>query len=313
MAASLERIKNYFTEQPLPQAAFQLSSSYLSGIHVSLKEKSLKSHFLLLLDRGIIEPSFSQKNLKDPAALEKKIKESLEKARWTERKVACLIPELSLKVFVFFFDSLPSSQKDREQIIRFRVKKQLPLLPQDARFSFGVSRSNGSWKVVAAVVRTSVIREYEEVFDRLNLKIRMAGVPSLSLNNLIKGEKGKDYLLINIEDDFFSLVGVVNSEVVLYRLKPFLVQDQSGLSLPQRVETIVKEAENTVNFIEDKEKAKVQSFCVRLGLWEHGEDMFSELEKELPFPVTEIEAQESPGLGWRERKILSPLLGQILR
>jgi hypothetical protein len=312
MALFKEKIRNYFIRQLLPRSAVQLTSSYLSGINVSSKEGKIKNHFILPLERGVIEPSFSDKNIKNPALLEKKIKQGLEKLHLSDNKIACLIPELSLKAFVFSFDSLPSSREQRERIIRFRVKKQTPLLPDDARFSFDRIRSNSSSKILVAVARASIIKEYEDLFSKFRLKIRTVGIPTLSLYYLLSGEKERDLLLINIEEDSLSLIAGLNSEVAMYRLKPFIPGSLTNISGLQRVENIVKEVENTVNFVEDKEKIKVNSFRVRLGLLEPEEDMFSQLKEKLSLPAKGIEAGLTSKLGSREKMILSPLIGQIL-
>ena len=312
MALFIDRMKSYFTRQRLTSSAFQLTSRYLSGIHISSKEGKIKNHFILPLERGVIQPSFTNKNIKNPALLEKKIKQGLKKLHLSDHKIACLIPELSLKAFVFSFDSLPSSRQEREQIIRFRVKKQIPLLPDDARLSFDMIRSNGSEKILVAVVRSSVIQEYEDFFSQLRLKVRAVGVPTLNLDYLINKEKERDLLLINIEEDSFSLVASVNSEIALYRLKPFILGSQKNVFGLQRIEDIVKEVENTINFIEDKEKKKINSLWVRLGLLEPEEEMFAHLKEKLSFPVKTIEGCLASGLGLREKKILSPLIGQIL-
>jgi hypothetical protein len=312
MALFKEKIRNYFIRQLLPRSAVQLTSSYLSGINVSSKEGKIKNHFILPLERGVIEPSFSDKNIKNPDLLEKKIKQGLEKLHLSDNKIACLIPELSLKAFVFSFDSLPSSREQRERIIRFRVKKQIPLLPDDARFSFDRIRSNSSSKILVAVARASIIKEYEDLFSKFRLKIRTVGIPTLSLYYLLNGEKERDLLLINIEEDSLSLIAGLNSEVAMYRLKPFIPGSLTNISGLQRVENIVKEVENTVNFVEDKEKIKVNSFRVRLGLLEPEEDMFRQLQEKLSLPAKGIEAGLTSKLGSRERMILSPLIGQIL-
>ncbi len=312
MAPFTDKIKNYFIRQLVPRSAIQLTSSYLSGINVSSKEGKIKNHFIFPLESGVIEPSFSNKNIKNPALLEKKIKKGLEKLHLSDNKIACLIPELSLKAFVFSFDSLPSSREHRERIIRFRVKKQIPLLPDDAKFSFDRIRSNRSSKVLVAVARASIIQEYEDLFSKLRLKVRAVGVPTLSLYYLLNREKEKDLLLINIEEDSLSLIAGLNSEVAMYRLKPFISGSLASVSGLERVKNIVKEVENTVNFVEDKEEKKVNSFRIRLGLLEPEEDMFSMLEKELSLPAKRIEAGTNLKLGLREKMILSPLIGQIL-
>jgi hypothetical protein len=304
------KIKDYFTKQPFPHAAFHLTSHYISGIRVSPKEGRIMNHFILPLEKGLIQPSFEKKNIKNPDLLEKKIKKELGKLHLHDHKVACLLPELSLRAFVFSFESLPSSRPEREQIIRFRIKKQLPLLPQDARFSFDIIKSNDSMKIFVAVARALIIQEYEELFSRFNLKIRTVGVPILGLYSLLKTEKEKDLLLINIEEDSLCLTAIIDSEIALYRMKPILSLGQDERSEDRRVENIVKEVENTVNFVEDKEKRKIQSFWVRLGLLEE-ERILSRLQERSSLPVTGIESRMTAKIGLREKKILSPLIGQI--
>lgn len=312
MAFFADRIKSYFYQHPLPRSAFQLTSHYLSGIHVSHKEGKIKNHFILPFESEIIQPSFSRKNIKNPALLEQKIKEGLGKLRLSDHKIACLIPELSLKAFVLSFNSLPPSRQEREQIIRFRVKKQMPSLPDDARFSFEIISSNNIVKILALVARASVIKEYENFFGLFRLKIRAVGVSTLSLHYLMNREEEENLLLINIEEDFLSLMAIVNSEIALYRLKPYIPDSQTEVSGFQRIEDIVKEVEKTINFIEDKERIKIHSFWVRLGLLETEQEISSHLKEKLPFSLRGIEECLTLELGLKEKKILSPLIGQIL-
>lgn len=311
MAAFLEKISRYFTKQPLPRTAFQLTSRYVSGIHVSAKDGRVTHHFISPLERGIIQPSFDKSNIRKPALLEGRIKREMGKLRLADQKAAFLLPELSLKAFVFSFDSLPVSRQDRERIIRFRVKKQIPLLPDDARFSFEVIKKSANMKILVAVAKASVIREYEDFFSRFKLRLRTVGVPTLSLQSLLNTQKEKDVLLINVEEDSLCLVAAINSEIALYRLKPFLSGFQASVSPDKVAENIVKEVENTVHFIEDKEERKIQSFWLRVGLLEGEEEVISSLQKKATFPITRIESSVTEKLGSREKKILSPLIGQI--
>ncbi len=310
MAFFVNKIKNYFSQQPLPHAAFQVTPCYFSGIRVSAKDGRITNHFILPLEKGVIRPSFERKNIKNTEWLEKNLKQELGRLHIHDHKVACLLPESSIKAFVFSFGSLPSSRQEREQIIRFRIKKQIPLLPEDARFSFDVQKSNSTVKIFVAVARTSIIREYEEFFSRFNLKIRTIGIPTLGLHSLLNTEKEKDFILINIEEDSLCLMAIIDSEIVLYRMKPILVAPQSSMPDDRRVENIVKEVENTVNFIEDKEEKKIQSSWIRLGILDE-RGMLSQLQKNLSFPVKGIDSCITGELGLREKKILSPLIGQI--
>lgn len=311
MARFLDRLKNYLTIPPLPSAAFQVSANQLSGICASPKEKKIKHHFISPLKDSVIQPSFDKKNLKDGEYLEEKIKKGKQMLHLSESKIACLIPERCLKVFVFSFASLPSAKMEREQIIRWQLKKQMPLLPDDARLSYEVIKSNKDVKIVVSLARASVVEEYEKLFAGAGLKLRVVGVSTLSLFNLLDREEG-NLVVINLEEDYIALMAVLNSEIVMYRIKPFVLEEKAALPVAQRIDDVVKEVENTVNFIEDREKKKIDSVRIRLGTANQKEEILSGLREHLSLPLKGIEASLASKLNFRESQILSPLIGQIL-
>lgn len=307
-----DRIKEYFLKPPFIRSVFYLSSRRMSGIHVSPKEGKIKNYFIIPLERGMIVPAFNKKNIEKGSLLEGRLREGLSKLHLSDSKIACLVPELSLKAFVFSFDSLPSSKQEREEIIRFRVKKQMAFLPEDARLSFEVLKSDHSQKVIVSVAKSSIIAEYEDLFRQVGLKVRVIGSPLLSLYNLAIRDNGGEFLLVNIEEESMGLLAVVQSEIVLYRQKPLGFQSEADTSLPQRLEEIIKEIENTANFVEDKEKKKITSLLIRWGQPESKEKIFSRLKTELSIPVKGIDVTEASELALEERQFLSPHLGQIL-
>lgn len=306
------RIKEYFNKPHFPRSAFYLSSRYLSGIHVPPKERKIKSHFITPLESGVIEPSFNKKNIQNGPLLKKRLKEGLEKLHLTDQKIACLVPELSLIAFVLSFDSLPPSFQEREQIIRFRVKKQMAFLPEDARLSFDVIKSDHSEKVLVSVARASIIQDYEDFLRQVGLKVRGVGSPVLSLYNVVSKEEDGEFLLINIEEESLSLVAIINSEIVLYRQKPFGLESQATAPSSQIIENIIREVENTANFVEDREKKKVTSLWIRLGLLGSEEEIFSRLNKKLSLHLKRIDVPLVSDLALNKRQFLSPLIGQIL-
>ena len=307
-----ERIIKYFTQPPVLHSSFYFSSGFVGGIHVSPKEKSLKSYFFSPLERGVIEPSFTKKNIKNAALLEEKLKEGLDKINLSDKKTACLVPELSLKAFVLSFDALPISSEERQQIVRFRIKKQMGFIPQDTRLSFHQIKSNRAQKLLVSLARSSIIEEYEDLLSRVGLKVQAVSSPLLGLYNVLKMEKEEDFLLINIEMDSLSLLAVISSEITLSRQKPHATGRDAALSSREVVENIVNEVENTVRFIEDREKREVKSFYIRLGLPGAEEEMLSHLQKRCPFPLSRVDVVHTKNLNLREREVLSPLIGQIL-
>lgn len=312
LASMKEKVAHFFSQQPLPLTAIQLSSRYISGLRVSSPDRKIKHHFVLPFQEDVLNPSFYKKNMKGSAELEEKMREGISKLQLAEHKIVFLLPELTQKTFVFSFDSLPASLKEQEQILLFRIKKQIPVLPEDTRLSFEVCSANAKKKVLVTIARESVVKEYEDFFSKFQLKIRVVGVPSLSLYNLIGRTKDEDYVLIDVENDSFSLLGVINSEVTLYRQKHFAEDFKDDKDFDEKWRNVVQEIENTVNFIEDKEERKISCYWVRFGVFESGDDALGILRDQCRCPVNPIESALSYQLPSLDKKLLSPLIGQIL-
>lgn len=304
------KFKNFFTAHPLPHSAIQVTSTYISGIQLSVKDRKLKNHFVLPVSGGIIQPSFEKANIKDSSLLQKIITEGVKKYNMYDHGLALLLPELSQRTFVFSFDALPVASKEREQLIRFRVKKQMPLLSEDVRISYDVLQTKESKKIISSLARSTVVCDYENFFGQLHLKIKSVGLPLMGLANLVNWNKEKDFFLINIEKDSFGLLAVTDSDPSLYRQKP-LIARQDENSLLERVQNIVQEIENTVQFIQDKEKREIASIWIRFGLLESEKELLSNLESRLDLPIENIESLVSHNLPKQDKGILAPLIGHL--
>ncbi|MCJ7578910.1 MAG: hypothetical protein MUP98_00065 [Candidatus Aminicenantes bacterium] len=306
----LDKTKGFFFDQPKPLAAFQMASNYVTGVQLSSRDKKIESFFTLLLEEGIIEPSFYRNNIKKRDLLSKLFDREMKKFLLTDRRVVFVLPELSQKAFVLAFEKLPAQLKERDRLVQFRVKKQMPLLPDDARIAYSLIPTENKVRVLASVARGSVIKEYEDFFDRLKIKVRSVGMPFEGLINLI-GKKEKNVMLVNIERDAFSLVGITSSEISLYRQKSFVLESIDEKSLQQKNADITLEIENTIRFLEDKENTKMSSLWVRTGLPGDGDLMLSDLASRLSIPVEGIDTCLPGDMGPNEKRLLSPLLGHI--
>jgi hypothetical protein len=239
------------------------------------------------------------------------ITEGVEKFNVYDHGVSLLLPELSQRTFLFSFDAIPGTSKEREQIIRFRIKKQMPLLSEDVRITYDILRTKEKKKIISSVARSAVVREYENFFGQLRLKIRSVGLPLISLSHLVNWNQEKDFFLVNIERDSFSLLAVTDAEPSLYRQKPLMVRKGDN-HLLERVKNIVQEIENTAQFIRDKEKKEISSLWIRFGLLESEEEILVNMESRLNMPIEKIESLVGLKLSLQEKKILAPLIGQLL-
>ena len=165
MAKSRDILKDFFFKPPLPHTAFQISSRYLSGVTISASDRRVKNHFILPLPGKAIQPSFNKKNISDEGLVKEKIQEGVSKNQFSDKKIACLLPESCLKVFVFSSPSLPSDQEERKDIVLWSVKKQMPRLPDDVRISFDVCFS--TFRPMASCnLFCKIFKSRENIFSR---------------------------------------------------------------------------------------------------------------------------------------------------
>jgi hypothetical protein len=309
MAVFFEGIKAFFSSPPRVQSAFQFNAGYLSGLQMDSKSRDIKNYFILSLEPGMIEESFAGRNIPDVEALRKKLSVELRKMNKTENRTAVLLPELCQKSFIFQFDGLPKSYQEKVEVVRFRIKKQMPMLPEDAHLSFDIMDGEKP-RVLAVVARRAVIKEYQDLFSGEGFRVGMVGVPIISLAGLIDRKREKDFLLVSIEEGSFSLLASVRSEVVLCRQKASI--RSRPLEAEDRIEGIIQDIENTVNFIEDHESRRIEEVWIRTGLIRNKKEILAGLGGRLAFPIRRIEGQLKVRLSDEEKDLLSPALGQLL-
>lgn len=311
---STRRVKEYFLELPQPHAVIQFTAHSLSAVRLSPKDRTIKQRCSLSLSPGAVLPSFDRTNLAELPYLEGRLEEVKKILQLEEGSVAALLPELCFKIAIFSSDSPALSQMEREKMVWWRVRKLMPLLPDDARLSYDVVASRSSEKILASLARSSVVREYENLLARKRLRTEAVTPPSLNLLNLMlrSGRDAADSIIVNIEDDSVSLLAIIDSELSLYRVKPFMHEGRFLLPRDEKMANIIKELENTINFIEDREKKKIGLLWVRRGPAEADADLLSGLKARFSFPVESLESLVPFDLPAREKEVLSPLVGQFL-
>ncbi len=310
MRNPLARWKKLLTEPIFPDLSWQLSRTTLSGVRCSRKEGCLAAHTIVGLPPGALAPSFDRPNILDSKAVERAIRDARLKLGADGGDAALLVPETCVRMFVQTFDGLPVSPVEREELFRWKLAKLVPLKPTDMRLGYDVISGNGQAKVILALGSAEVLGEYEAVFGRAGFKVRTLSVPTLPLAALVPAEASAGALIVNCEEDYVSLAAVLGGDIALYRIKPFLNEDLSAEDSGRRLDQIVREIETTMNFVEDKEKSRIESLWIRPVAWPDGTDAAVELRGLWPgLRVSEFPGPEA--LSAPERRVLAPLLGQV--
>jgi len=306
-----DKLTQFFIRTPSLSAGFYVSSHYFCGVYLGDKNPKTGDCYFKSLPKGIIRPSLNEKNIVKPEMLKKEFLRVFKKKQAKTKDIALVFPELSQKTFVFSFDALPGSPQEKEQIIRFRIKKRVPFLPEDARISYDLISTDSGIRAVAILTREYIAKEYEEFLAQFGLKVRALVPPAIGLINLLNMKLDQNYFLLNLEPDSFSLSSYVNSEFILYRQKRFGLDLTGSESVQNKVEDVFHEVETTLNFIEGSEGKKELRFLIRCGI--NGMDrILTEAMDKFSFSFERVGSILDFDFNLEESERISPILGILL-
>jgi hypothetical protein len=305
-----ERIRAHYTERLLADAVFQIAPGHLSGVRVARAEGTVKAGFVLPFREPPVVPSFDRPNVTDPATLLEAIAQAKKSLRLSSGTAALLIPESSVRVFVLAVDSFPGAGKERDAFIRWRIGKMMPVIPDDARIDYAATPGRGARQVIVAMARQVVVWEYEALFEKAGLKPVVVTVPSLALVNVVRRGGPASGLLLNLEDETLTLLALSGPGWTLYRQKD--VGSPGGTGADERAETIVREAENTLRFLEDKEQAGVERIWLRSSVAAERPALVARLKERIALPVEPVEYEAPEAWTEAHKAVLAPLVGQVL-
>ncbi len=303
------RLKTHFTERLLADAVFQIAPGHLSGLRVSRSDGSVKGGFVLPFRGRPVAPSFDKPNVLDAAALEEAIGQGLKNLHLSAGTAALLIPEPSVRVFVMTVDSFPATGKERDTFIRWRIGKQMPLIPEDARIDYAVTPGKGARKVIVAMARQLVVWEYEALFEKAGLKPVLVASPTLALVNLVPRGDGATSLLLNIEEETLTALALSDSGWALYRQKDIGLP---GGTAQDRLDNIVREAENTIRFLEDRDATRVEKLWLRCAALDESWGVAASLRERTGVPLEALDYRAPEAWPDAHKVLLAPLIGQIV-
>lgn len=302
----MNRWARFFSEPAAPEAAFSVSRSHLCGIRVSRKERRASAHVIRPLAPGTLSPAFDRPNISNRAALEAALADAQRRLGAVQASASLLIPEPSVRTALLAFDALPEAAEEREAVLRWKLAKTLPMKISDLRLAFDVVRSNGGARAFCVLALESVVRDYEEAFARTGLRVRAVELPTPHLLGLVPPSAPSDILIVNVEDDTLSLLAVGGGGPALFRVKSIAPGGPEGGPWP----FVGTEIANTVHFLEDREKVRIQSVWVR-DAGDGPPAALDVLEKRAGCPVRTLSFALPAVAGPREQALLAPLIGQV--
>jgi type IV pilus assembly protein PilM len=212
---------------PPPDAAVEIAADRVSVAVAAERGAGLvvQSYAVEPLPAGAVVASLTSSNIHDRAAVVSALRSALNRAATRPRRVALVIPDLSAKVSLVRFDTLPARREDLDQLVRWQIKKASPFPLEEALVTStpGARGADGSAEFLIVTARRDVVAEYEAVCDELKIYPGLVDLATLSVVNLFLGGADvpdSDWLVVHLRPDYTSIVIMRGEHVIFFRNRP---------------------------------------------------------------------------------------------
>lgn len=236
------------------------------------------------LPPGVVAPSPVELNLVDPAAVRERLRHVLVKVPARGPDVALLVPDQVVRVFLLHFDTLPRNPEEAVPLLRWRLKKSVPFDVDDTVVSYNIQPgppgAAGGVEALTAVVRRSVVRQYEEVLESAGL---LPGVVvGSTLATLSYFEDERPTLLARLTGQTLAVTIVRGDSLCVYRCTG--MPAGAGELAPQ---ALLDEIYPATAYFQDNWNENVAMVCLA-GLGERFDEFRRAVDAELGVRATQL-------------------------
>jgi hypothetical protein len=145
------------------------------------------------------------------------------------KRAAVVVPSGWTRSYLLKFDDLPRKDAEIDQVVRWRLKKLLPVQASDLRISLVPVASDGDGRTLLCMVGVDrALAAVESAFAEVGVHPGMITTRAFALTNL---QADGTRMLVQHEEAFLSIVLLKNDTPLLVRSKPLAVATASGESI----------------------------------------------------------------------------------
>jgi type IV pilus assembly protein PilM len=204
-----------FSSRSKPKLACEIASDRVLAGRVSDHGGVLEMCAAGELAPGSVVPDLTEVNLRERKGVLARVEETLGSVAGRSRDVIAILPDAAVRVMLLDFERLPAKRDEAEGVVRFRLKKSLPFDVDKAKVSYHAQPAASGIRVVAAVALSSVVEEYESVFQEAGYS---AGVvmPSM-LAALGAADTDQPTLVVKVDARTTSIAILDKEQMLLFR------------------------------------------------------------------------------------------------
>lgn len=208
---------------PSVTAAIEISAERVAGLALDA-QRGVQAHAIEALPAGALVPSLTALNVVQGDVVRQAVGRVIE-AIGRPRRVALVVPDAVARLSIVRLDQVPTKLEERDQLIRFNVRKAAPF-PLDAAvvsIAEGQALPSGAREFVVAVARRDVIEEYEGLCVAARAAAGLVDVAACAAINLALsryGDGGGDWMTVHVATDTTTIAIVRQGAAIFFRTMP---------------------------------------------------------------------------------------------
>ena len=220
----LDPVKQLFSP-PRPLWACEFTTQHIIVAGVDSSRKRVAGTVAASLPGDTLVGSLSERNLLNSDAALDIARNALKEAGARGFEISVIIPDDSSRIAFLTAESLTGTSQDRESFVRWKLKKSVPFDVDSAQLAYQVLGTHmgpdgKGVDIVVALSPRSIVQEYEELLERLDLHAGYVIPSTLATMNLYPAAPGslqEDGLLVKIAPDSITTTVFQNQRPRFYR------------------------------------------------------------------------------------------------
>jgi type IV pilus assembly protein PilM len=287
-------------QPPPPDVAIEIDATHVAAARVSGHDAAAANSVSEPLPPGAVVPSLSATNFADSGVVSQAVSQVLARLGGRAGRVALVMPDTAAKVSLIRFETVPASNADLAELVRWQIRKSAPFPIEQAVVSFtpGGKAADGSQEYVVTMARAEIVAEYERVCARAGAHAGLVDIATSSIiNGVLAGpsEPAGDWLLVHATATYTTLAVLRSEDLIFFRNKE---HDSEG--------TLADVVHQTAMYYEDRLKgAGFSRVLLAGGAVRSGDAVRRSLEQRLDVHIESVPQPELAalfGILMREQK-----------
>jgi type IV pilus assembly protein PilM len=213
----VETVTDVFKPQA-PLWACELTSKHVIVAGVTKRRSQIAGKGVSDLADGTVVVSQTETNIQNPDATRAAIRDILKHNGFKGSEIAVVVPDDTARITFLTADKAAKNPEEQQTFIRWKLKKTVPFDIDSAQLAYrvvGPHRGHGV-DILVAMSPRSIIQEYENLFDSIDLHAGLVLPSTLAALNLFEPPAG-DTLFLKVAPDCITTTVFQDQRIKFYR------------------------------------------------------------------------------------------------